>query len=447
MDEDQPKKKITLNNFFEQIVEIDKIANAALSNSNNLQSQLNAIQLDLARLIQSLQVNFDSGVQNVQTQINEVTNVIVDDQRMKRDEIEAKQEQVFAEEDRLQKQKPRDLLMGPFDPSKVDTEQIAGKVDKESKANLPVIPALALGGALANLLGGTSEDLLSGNDKENKNQIKDYEKNKRGSAFENNNGVPYVNPNPSDNTRGSTFEYNKTEKTNNNFFKNSLLMDGLQTIKGIIDLPADLLKSTTGIDFQKPFFRSEGGDVVEGKPYVVGEKGLELFIPKGDGTIIPNIIMRTVFERLTGGEKGRTEAVKSINREIDKMTESLPKAVNKFSDFLESGKIESGINKLSDILEVGETESGAKVFKNLLPELKNKFDYKELSNNSQIGDSVINLPPEIIEGSNQVVNEESSRRRGDVVAGPDPVKSPDSPLLVINISESNSKQSLNLMYM
>ena len=445
MDEDQPKKKITLNNFFEQIVEIDKIANAALSNSNNLQSQLNAIQLDLARLIQSLQVNFDSGVQNVQTQINEVTNVIVDDQRMKRDEIESKQEQVFAEEDRSQKQKPRDLLMGPFDPSRVDTEQIAGDVDKESKANVPVIPVLALGGALASIVGGTGKDLLS----EESNKSETINKNTPGSAFENNNGVTYVNPNPSDNKRGSTFEYNKTEKTNNNFFKNSLI-DGLQTIKGIIDLPADLLKSTTGIDLKKPLlpnFRSEGGDVVEGKPYVVGEKGLELFVPKGDGTIIPNIIMRTVFERLTGGEKGRTEAVKSINREIDKMTESLPKAVNKFSDFLESGKIESGINKLSDILEVGETESGAKVFKNLLPELKNKFDYKELSDNSQMGDSVINLPPEIIEGSNQVVNEEPSRRRGGVAAGPDPVKSPDSPLLVINISESNSKQSLNLMYM
>ena len=81
-----------------------------------------------------------------------------------------------------------------------------------------------------------------------------------------------------------------------------------------------------------------------------------------------------------------------------------------------------------------------------MPELKNKFDYKELYDNSQVGDSVINLPPEIIEGSNQVVNEESSRRRGDVAAGPDPVKSPDSPLLVINISESNSRQNLNLMH-
>ena len=196
MDEDQPKKKITLNNFFEQIVEIDKIANTALSNSNNLQSQLNAIQLDLARLIQSLQVNFDSGVQNVQTQINEVTNVIVDDQRMKRDEIESKQEQVFAEEDRLQKQKPRDLLMGPFDPSRVDTEQIAGDVDKESKGNIPIIPALALGGALANLTGGAVEKSATSldttfNSTEIINNITN-EKNGNGVSEKNNKNKPVI---------------------------------------------------------------------------------------------------------------------------------------------------------------------------------------------------------------------------------------------------------------
>lgn len=443
MDEDQPKKKITLNNFFEQIVEIDKIANAALSNSNNLQSQLNAIQLDLARLIQSLQVNFDSGVQNVQTQINEVTNVIVDDQRMKRDEIEAKQEQVFAEEDRLQKQKPRDLLMGPFDPSKVDTEQIAGDVDKESKGNIPIIPALALGGALANLTGGAIEKSATSldttfNSTEIINNITN-EKNGNGVLEKNNKNNKPVIVRPKGLNRVFTGLVDFATFGMTDLDKRGDLFQSGETTKLELDTFLE-----TG---EYPDFKSEGGDVSKGKPYVVGEKGLEMFIPKGDGTIIPNIIMRTVFERLTGGEKGRTEAVKSINREIDKMTESLPKAVNKFSDFLESGKIESGINKLSDILEVGETESGAKVFKNLLPELKNKFDYKELSDNSQMGDSVINLPPEIIEGSNQVVNEESSRRRGDVVAGPDPVKSPDSPLLVINISESNSKQSLNLMYM
>ena len=104
MDEEQPKKKITLNNFFEQIVEIDKVANAALTNSNMVQSQLNAVQLDLKRLVESLQVNFDSGVQNVQTQINEVTNVIVDDQRIKQSETDALEQQIFAQEDQLQKQ-------------------------------------------------------------------------------------------------------------------------------------------------------------------------------------------------------------------------------------------------------------------------------------------------------------------------------------------------------
>ena len=103
MDEEQPKKKITLNNFFEQIVEIDKVANAALTNSNMVQSQLNAIQLDLKRLIESLQVNFDSGVQNVQTQINEVTNVIVQEQEIKKSETDALEEQIFAQEDQLQK--------------------------------------------------------------------------------------------------------------------------------------------------------------------------------------------------------------------------------------------------------------------------------------------------------------------------------------------------------
>ena len=95
MDEEQPKKKITLNNFFEQIVEIDKVANAALTNSNMVQSQLNAIQLDLKRLVESLQVNFDSGVQNVQTQINEVTNVIVQEQGIKKSETDALEEEIF----------------------------------------------------------------------------------------------------------------------------------------------------------------------------------------------------------------------------------------------------------------------------------------------------------------------------------------------------------------
>ena len=75
----------------------------ALSNSNMVQSQLNAIQMDLKRLIESLQINFDTGVQNVQNQINEVTNVIVQEQEIKKSETDALEEQIFAQEDQLQK--------------------------------------------------------------------------------------------------------------------------------------------------------------------------------------------------------------------------------------------------------------------------------------------------------------------------------------------------------
>jgi hypothetical protein len=35
-------------------------------------------------------------------------------------------------------------------------------------------------------------------------------------------------------------------------------------------------------------FRANGGSVTAGTPYVVGERGAELFVPKSSGTIIPN---------------------------------------------------------------------------------------------------------------------------------------------------------------
>ena len=133
MDEEQPKKKITLNNFFEQIVEIDKVANAALTNSNMVQSQLNAIQFDLKRLIESLQVNFDSGVQNVQTQINEVTNVIVQEQAIKQSETDALEQQIFAEEDRLQKQ-VKGKKVTPTDGNLI--QKAMSSVKNKAKSNL-----------------------------------------------------------------------------------------------------------------------------------------------------------------------------------------------------------------------------------------------------------------------------------------------------------------------
>ena len=97
------KKKITLNNSLNRLLRLIRCL-ICLIKFKHGQSQLNTIQLDLKRLIESLQVNFDSGVQNVQTQINEVTNVIVQEQEIKKSETDALEEQIFAQEDKLQKQ-------------------------------------------------------------------------------------------------------------------------------------------------------------------------------------------------------------------------------------------------------------------------------------------------------------------------------------------------------
>ena len=35
-------------------------------------------------------------------------------------------------------------------------------------------------------------------------------------------------------------------------------------------------------------FREKGGQVSQGKPFIVGEKGAELFVPNQSGNIVPN---------------------------------------------------------------------------------------------------------------------------------------------------------------
>jgi|GEM_PF-1701328 len=61
--------------------------------------------------------------------------------------------------------------------------------------------------------------------------------------------------------------------------------------------------SILGADYASMFsFRAEGGSVSSNKPYIVGEKGMELFIPQGPGTIIPNhALSKAVPSGLSGG--------------------------------------------------------------------------------------------------------------------------------------------------
>jgi phage-related minor tail protein len=49
--------------------------------------------------------------------------------------------------------------------------------------------------------------------------------------------------------------------------------------------------------FFKNLFRAEGGPVGAGNPYIVGERGPELFVPRNSGSIISN-------DRLSGASMG-----------------------------------------------------------------------------------------------------------------------------------------------
>ena len=48
------------------------------------------------------------------------------------------------------------------------------------------------------------------------------------------------------------------------------------------------LFSATDTSTTVPKFMAKGGDVTSGRPYIVGEKGAELFVPNRSGTIVPN---------------------------------------------------------------------------------------------------------------------------------------------------------------
>ena len=144
-------RRILAAKFFDKVAEIDQIANTALANSNALQSELSNVQMDLRSLIESLQVDFDSGVQNIQNQINEVTNVIIQEQDIRKVETETLQEQIFAQEDQLQKD-----VKGKK-AKKVAPDSFAGKMRQKlrdkAKENSGALGLLGVGAGLAGLGG------------------------------------------------------------------------------------------------------------------------------------------------------------------------------------------------------------------------------------------------------------------------------------------------------
>jgi hypothetical protein len=80
------------------------------------------------------------------------------------------------------------------------------------------------------------------------------------------------------------------------------LISGFQTLFGIINSVVSSIQKLVNLVANNPAvkgiagvissafggFRANGGSVSAGTPYVVGEKGAELFVPSSNGTIVPN---------------------------------------------------------------------------------------------------------------------------------------------------------------
>ena len=398
MDEEQPKKKITLNNFFEQIVEIDKVANAALTNSNMVQSQLNAVQLDLKRLVESLQVNFDSGVQNVQTQINEVTNVIVQEQEIKKSETDALEEEIFAQEDKLQKQ-VKGKKVTPTDGNLI--QKSMSSVKNKAKANL-----LAAG-----LFGASA--LLTGLKPPKSNEVKDKEKDNQ------------------DGDKGLGFTGFTEENVGDDAFGFGGF-DPTEIIKNIIDEKNNNEKSgDVSVKQQLLLTLEERANEIDNEIKL----NKELLLEKDVSSITAE--RKTIEEAINNLKLDKNDNKFGGNDYLQKLknTTSIEPILNNISNIGDGGLFDDIVNSREDKINVGDDGFGY-----------GNFDTDIFKINDDTSNNVIDGGTTIIEGNNEVVNEDisSGQGRGEVATDVSIVKSSNSPVSAVAIAEGNSLNHLTI---
>ena len=415
MDEEQPKKKITLNNFFEQIVEIDKVANAALTNSNMVQSQLNAVQLDLKRLVESLQVNFDSGVQNVQTQINEVTNVIVQEQVIKKSETDALEEEIFAQEDRLQKQ-VKGKKATATDGNLV--QQTMSSVKNKAKANL-----LAAG-----LFGASA--LLAGLKPPKPNKVKDKEKdNQEGDKSLGFTG--FTEENVGDDAFGFGSPFDTDLGIGDDAFGFGSF-DTTEIIKNIIDEKNNNEKSgDVSVKQQLILTLEERANEIDDEIKL----NKELLLEKDVSSITAE--RKTIEEAINNLKLDKNDNKFGGNDYLQKLknTTSIEPILNNISNIGDGGLFDDIVNSKEDKINVGDDGFGY-----------GNFDTDIFKINDDTSNNVIDGGTTIIEGNNEVVNEDisSGQGRGEVATDVSIVKSSNSPVSAVAIAEGNSLNHLTI---
>ena len=149
MDEEQPKKKITLSNFFESIQSVDETANRALKKTD---SNLGVINNNKS-LIEALSKSFDV----IKTEIKEIKEYITIEKDLEKDKL-------FSQEDQEQKIRRLERLQG-IKGDKVDpADAAAGTTDDsdfQKQASDTVKKALQDRGVMSIIVGLIGVNLAS----------------------------------------------------------------------------------------------------------------------------------------------------------------------------------------------------------------------------------------------------------------------------------------------
>ena len=491
MDEDQPKKKITLNNFFEQIVEIDKVAQTALTNSNNLELQFKSIQLDLTRLVQTL-----SAFDPIQTQLSQVTNIIVQNQIDRGLALDQKEKEVFAAEDKKQKTiesekedkkgidelKEESLSDQVKNRLKESVKDIREEISKSGALGLGLasLGAYGVGSAMgdrnigSNLLGVADFLLRDATDFDNLGRpgLDVDKKYNGGEVFGKRNDIDTV---PTLLTKGETVASKSETKR--------MKQSGFTSISGLLSFLENMRKkmfnnfgnkkdiSYTAEDYAvAAAIATEGGtglsatDIqqviqnrVESDRYP--NNRIEVLAAPGqfEGVFTRNIGEFKKINNLKSAAKwsGRPEShIAQILKDMHNSNyiADSSKNVNRALEFRGSPEtvlmVNSDDNPYNNIIANDKGIIPNTFYRGGSTDNQFLIDPKQDPLHDRIAPidlqaSNIILPPQIVQGTNQTISDGGSR--GDVKVSSDSVESTKSPIQSISIAEFNSIENLNIL--
>ena len=491
MDEDQPKKKITLNNFFEQIVEIDKVAQTALTNSNNLELQFKSIQLDLTRLVQTL-----SAFDPIQTQLSQVTNIIVQNQIDRGLALDQKEKEVFAAEDKKQKTiesekedkkgidelKEESLSDQIKNRLKESVKDIREEISKSGALGLGLasLGSYAVGSAMgdrnigSNLLGVSDFLLRDATDFDNLGRpgLDVDKKYNGGEVFGKRNDIDTV---PTLLTKGETVASKSETKR--------MKQSGFTSISGLLSFLENMRKkmfnnfgnkkdiSYTAEDYAvAAAIATEGGtglsatDIqqviqnrVESDRYP--NNRIEVLAAPGqfEGVFTRNISEFKKINNLKSAAKwsGRPEShIAQILKDMHNSNyiADSSKNVNRALEFRGSPEtvlmVNSDDNPYNNIIANDKGIIPNTFYRGGSTDNQFLIDPKQDPLHDRIAPidlqaSNIILPPQIVQGTNQTISDGGSR--GDVRVSSDSVESTKSPIQSISIAEFNSIENLNIL--